>query len=179
MVRTIAIGSTNPAKVRSVRQAVSPVWPQVELTPVAVESGVSDMPASNAEGIQGALQRARLSRQVTDADLGVGLEGAVDDAGEPMYLCNWAAIVDREGRTSVASGGRLPLPNCLAREIRTGAELGPVIDRYSGQADSKQHDGAAGFLTLGSVPRELVFRVAVAFALAPFLRPELYDRATD
>jgi non-canonical (house-cleaning) NTP pyrophosphatase len=34
--------------------------------------------------------------------------------------------------------------------------------------------GATGFLTRGIISRELSFRIAVAFALAPFLHVELY-----
>jgi inosine/xanthosine triphosphatase len=52
--------------------------------------------------------------------------------------------------------------------------LGPIIDRYTGQEHTKQAGGAAGLLTRGLVPRAMSFQVAVAMALAPFLRPELY-----
>jgi len=134
---------------------------------------------SDDEGTRGALLRARRAREALDADLGVGLEGAAHDTPEAMYLTNWVAIVDRNGRSSLANGGRLPLPSAMARELRTGAELGPIIDRYSGQADSKRHDGAAGYLTMGLVPRDQAFRIAVAFALAPFLRPELYASSSN
>lgn len=174
-MRAIAIGSTNRAKVRAVTEAIAQVWPDARLMPVTVPSGVSEMPGSDKEGVQGALQRARAAIELLDADLGIGLEGAVDDAPRGMYVTNWVAIVDREGREIVACGGRLPLPECIAAEIREGAELGPVIDRYTGHTDSSQYSGAAGYLTRGIVPRHMAFKVAVAFALAPYLHPDLYD----
>jgi len=171
----IAIGSTNPAKVEAVRAVVLTVWPEATLQPIAVDSGVRAMPMSDQEGIRGAEQRASRARSQLDADLGIGLEGAVQDTLQGMYITNWVAIIDRNGKKSLASGGRLPLPECIARELRAGAELGPIIDRYTGQTNSKHHLGAAGFLTRGLVPRQMAFQIAVAFALAPFLRPELYE----
>lgn len=175
MPLTIAIGSTNPVKVAAVRGIVSAVWPAARLVPVPVDSGVGKMPMSDEKGKHGALQRARQAQKLTGADVGIGLEGAIHQAPEGMYTTNWVAIIDRDGRTSLANGGRLPLPECIARELRDGEELGPIIDRYSGQLNSKQHQGAAGYLTSGLVPREAAFQIAVAFALAPFLHPELYD----
>lgn len=171
----VAIGSTNPTKVAAVRRAVRRIWPNAVFTPVAVDSGVGEMPLSDAEGKRGAMQRALLARQAADADLGIGMEGAVDEQPEALYLTNWIAVVDRDGRQSLAQGGSLPLPACMASEIRAGAELGPVIDRYSGQANSKEQQGAAGFLTRGIVPRTLTFYVGVGLALAPWLC-DLYRR---
>ena len=74
----------------------------------------------------------------------------------------------------MGNGGWLPLPANVTSELRAGAELGLIIDRLSGQENSKQHQGAAGFFTQGIVARQDAFRIGVAFALAPFLRRALY-----
>jgi inosine/xanthosine triphosphatase len=170
----IAVGSTNPTKVGAVRRMVAQAWPQAEVVALAVASGVGEMPGSDAEGRAGARERANAAQRASGADLAIGLEGAVQDGPEGMVICNWAAVIARDGRESVANGGRLLLPPCIAREIRQGRELGPIMDRYTGEANSKQHQGAAGFLTRGLITREQAFELAVAFALAPFLHPELY-----
>ncbi len=171
----IAVGSTNPVKIEAVRWAVEQAWPGARLLALEVDSGVGAMPHSDAEGKRGALQRARLARQRADADYGLGLEGAVDEDEGCLYVVNWAAVVHRDGRQALGGGGRLPLPEVIARQIRQGAELGPLMDRYTGQEHTKRAGGAAGFLTRGLVPRVLCFQVAVAMALAPFLQPELYQ----
>jgi inosine/xanthosine triphosphatase len=171
----VAIGSTNPSKVEAVRRAVLDAWPQAALVPMAVGSGVSEMPMTDAEGQRGALARALAARLAADADYGLGLEGAVDDGPAGMMLTNWVAAVSRDGRTSLASGGSLPLPEVIAREIRAGGELGPIMDRITGREHTKMQEGAAGYLTRGVVPRVLTFQVGVGLALAPFLRPELYE----
>jgi inosine/xanthosine triphosphatase len=170
----VAIGSTNPAKVEAARRAILAAWPGARLVPLDVGSGVSEMPLTDAEGRRGALARARAARIAADADLGLGLEGAVNDGPEGMMLTNWVAAVARDGRTSLASGGSLRLPEVIALEIRAGGELGPIMDRITGREHTKQQEGAAGYLTRGVIPRVLTFQVGVGLALAPFLRPELY-----
>ncbi|MEN6478509.1 MAG: inosine/xanthosine triphosphatase [Anaerolineales bacterium] len=172
----IAIGSTNRAKVRAVQSAVEAVWFDAELVPVAVPSGVSAMPMTAEEGRRGASERARQALQCTPgAALGIGLEGAVQEEDGTLYLTNWVAVLARDGRHSLATGGSLPLPEIIARELRAGGELGPIMDRLTGEQDTKHGLGAAGILTRGIVPRDLTFRVGVGLALAPFLRPEWYE----
>ncbi|NLX36155.1 MAG: DUF84 family protein [Chloroflexi bacterium] len=174
----IAVGSTNRAKVKAVRNAVEMVWPHAELAPVAAPSGVSEMPMSAAEGQQGAIERARKAlAMMPGAELGIGMEGAAQEDNGVLYLTNWVAVVDLQGRQSLANGGSLPLPESIACELRAGGELGPIMDRLTGQHDTKHGLGAAGILTQGIVPRELTFRVGVGLALAPFVRPDLYSDA--
>jgi len=175
----IAVGSTNPAKVDAVRQAVELVWPACKLLPVAAPSGDSEMPMTDGEGRQGALNRARNALASTGADLAIGMEGAAQDGPDGMMLDNWVAVVDQEGRSSVASGGRLPLPACVADALRSGEELGPLMDRITGTPHSKQLLGASGYLSRGIAPRSLVFRIGVGLALSPFLCPELYGHPQD
>ncbi len=176
-VHAIAIGSANRAKFSAVRDVAQRVWPQATCRSVSVESGVSSMPMTDEKAITGARLRAERALTACDADLGVGLEGSVVEMREGMYLTGWVAIVDRHGRLGLASGARLLLPRAIAAQVRAGEELGPLIDRYSGESDSRQHEGAMGFLTRGLLPRGGSFAAAVACALAPFLRPELYDLA--
>lgn len=177
MPLTVAIGSTNPVKVAAVRNAILPIWPDAQFMTLNVESGVGAMPMSDEAGAQGALQRARLALESVKSDIGVGLEGAVSDSPTGMYMTNWVAIAHRDGRSSCTCGARLLLPERIARELRGGAELGPVMDRITGHHNTKQHLGAAGYLTCGLVPRELNFQITVALALAPFLHPELYGES--
>lgn len=172
----IAIGSTNRAKCAAVESVVSVVWPEAQLVPMDASSGVSAMPMSAAEGRRGALQRARGALESAPAaELAIGLEGAAQQEDGVLYLTNWVAVVDCTGRASLANGGSLPLPERIARELFAGGELGPIMDRLTGEHDTKQGLGAAGYLTRGVVPRSLTFHVGVGLALAPFLWPELYD----
>ncbi len=173
----IAVGSANPVKVEAVRTMAQRVWPEAEVVAVAVPSGVSAMPMSDAEALTGARNRARAARQAAAADLGVGLEGGVNVEPFGLALHGWVVITDGNGREGIGGGARLPLPQAIAQRVLAGEELGNVMDDVLNDHNVKQKGGAVGALTAGLVMRQETFAVAVAYALSPFIVPELHDAA--
>ena len=174
-VRAIAVGSTNPVKIGAVRAVLAPLAPDATIAGVAVPSTVPDQPFGDDETIRGALARADAARMALHAQLGDGIEGggvAADDGS--MRTCAWAAIVDGDGRRGVGGSLAMPLPLEVARMIRDGMELGHAMGRLVGMRDTKRGAGAVGILTAGLVDRQRAYEVLVSYALAPFLRPELY-----
>ncbi|MBK8429805.1 MAG: inosine/xanthosine triphosphatase [Chloroflexi bacterium] len=165
----LAIGSPNPVKLAAVRQVVAQVWPTAELVGLDVPSGVSAMPFGADECLAGARNRARAAREVLDGDMGLGLEGGVEESAVGLLLGGWVVVVHRDGRESAANTARIPLPPAIAERVRAGAELGPLMDELVGEQNTKQKGGAVEILTHGLVNRRDVFATAVAFALAPFL----------
>ncbi len=174
----IAVGSTNPVKVAAVRQVAQQQWPEAVVIPVDVATGVSDMPMSDAESLAGAQNRARAALTLTQADLGVGLEGGVNPEAIGLVLHGWVVVVDGNGRTGIGGAGRLPLPEAIARRVLAGEELGPVMDDVLGQTEVRKRGGAIGALTAGLVLREEAFAQGVAYALAPFVAPQLYGNGS-
>jgi non-canonical (house-cleaning) NTP pyrophosphatase len=100
-VKKIAVGSTNPAKLSSVKQAalaLFPDSPNAEIVGFKVPSGVSDQPMSDDECIRGAITRAKNALEASgsdDTDFGVGLEGGVHQINEKWFECGWIAVVDK------------------------------------------------------------------------------------
>jgi inosine/xanthosine triphosphatase len=174
IVKSVAVGSTNPVKIAAVRAIVEQVWPEVAVLAVDTNSGISAMPMSDAECLTGARNRALAAREALAADLGVGLEGGVNPEPAGLMLLGWVAIVDSFGREGVAATARLPLPSAIARRVNGGEELGLVMGELLGQDNVKQKGGAVGALTAGLIPRQEAFAIAVAYALAPFVSPEFY-----
>jgi inosine/xanthosine triphosphatase len=170
----IAVGSTNPVKVTAVRKITSRIWADAEIIPISVPSGVSDMPMTDEETVTGARNRAFAARDALDADFGVGLEGGVHPEPFGLTLHGWVVVVDGNGRMGIGGGGRLPLPDHIAQKVLAGTELGQVMDDLLGDHNSKQKGGAVGALTNGLILREETFALAVAYALAPFVSPNLY-----
>ena len=171
---TIAVGSTNPAKLHAVQQVVERVWPAAPLHGVSVSTGVSAMPFSDAECIAGARQRAQAARMALDSTLGIGLEGGVNEEPYGLMLLGWVVVLHADGREGLAATARLPLPPRIADPLRAGAELGPLMDALLDQELSNHRGGAIGALTAGLVPRQDAFAVAVAYALSPFVAPQFY-----
>lgn len=174
MIRSIAIGSLNPIKIKAVQTAVTYYYPQANILSAHVPSGVSDMPLSDEEIIQGARGRATAVQQLLQTEYGIGLEGGVHQDPFGWILTGWAVIVDANGRESIGAGGRLPLPAHLIPPLLEGEELGTLIDKLTEQNNTKQKGGAVELLTSGFMNRQQAFETAVTFALAPFVAKTLY-----
>ena len=175
LVKSVAVGSTNPVKIGAVRAVIAQIAPGARVEGVSVPSGVSDQPIGDDETIRGALARATAAREALGTDLGVGIEGGVVEQGDgTMRTCAWAAIVDASGRQGVGGSLAMPLPNAVADMIRQGRELGHAMDALIGEHDTKRGRGAVGILTAGLVDRQRAYEVLVSYALAPFLTAELY-----
>lgn len=163
----IAVGSTNPVKVAAVEQRLERFGPTV--TPVAVDSGVSEQPRSIEETVTGAENRARRALEATDAKYGVGLEGGVArlEGAPGLWLIMWAAVTDGN-RLERGGGPTLQLPTEVARKVENGAELGPVMDARHDADGIAEREGAAGVLTTGLTNRTRALGEAVACAFGPF-----------
>jgi inosine/xanthosine triphosphatase len=151
----VAIGSNNPAKISAVRQGFKDY--SCTFIPVAVSSGVSDQPFSDDETIRGAVNRAISAAAEAGADIGVGLEGGVQQTEHGLFLCNWGALVLKGSQPIIAGGARIPLPQVIAGRLISGEELGPVMDDYARKQNVRKKEGAVGVFTNGKVDRAEMF----------------------
>jgi inosine/xanthosine triphosphatase len=174
----ILVASTRPAKVDAVRAAVEQVaavdsrFKSAAIESLEVGAVAPAMPMSDRETLDGARARAAAAaRSAVSPFLAIGLEGGL--SCEPLEtLTSWAAVTDGV-RWGYGSGGRIVLPDAIAREVRGGRELGDVIDAAAGTA-IRGTRGAWGLLTLDLVGRRDAFVTATLAALAPFYNPSLY-----
>ena len=176
---TILIGSTRPAKVEGVREAlailatIDPAFARAaiqvhDLTPIAPR-----MPMSVHEILDGARRRAESMfldiQDPREPTFAVGLEGGLAPAptGEHCWsLQTWAAVFD--GRHwGYGSGPAIVLPSGVSDRVAAGEELGDVIDELAA-ANVRGTRGAWGVLTLDLIGRRDGFRLAVIAAFARF-----------
>jgi len=172
----IAVGSKNPSKIESAKSAFSKVFGDCTVVGVSVSSGVPDMPMSFAETVEGAKNRARAALEKSGADFGVGLEGGFDKRDLGTFLVGFAAVVDKNGKWGYGGRGGFQVPESVVREVKSGKELGIVMDEITGKENVKHHEGAIGFFSKGLISRAESFETAVIHALIPFMRSEMYDR---
>ncbi|WP_019584774.1 DUF84 family protein [Deinococcus apachensis] len=100
----------------------------------------------------------------------MGLEGGVLLAGAEGRLFGIVAVAHaRNGqvRVEVSRTADLRLPPAVTDRVRTGEELGVVMDELLGVTDIKRGVGSVGAVTGGLVTRADVWRQAVALAAAP------------
>jgi len=177
-MKTIVLASANPVKVQATLNGFRRMFPdeKFQMKAVSASSGVKSQPLSDAETLQGALNRARnAARLIPSADYWVGIEGGVEDTDGEMAAFAWVVVCSQEqvgkGRT-----GTFFLPVQVADLIRQGKELGEADDLVFNRSNSKQDNGAVGLLTGNVIDRAQLYEQAVILALAPFKNTELYSR---
>ncbi|KMK77801.1 DUF84 family protein [Alkalihalobacillus pseudalcaliphilus] len=151
----IAVGTKNPAKVHAVQELFLKMNAGVQS--VEVPSGVSSQPFSDEETVEGAVNRAKAALQITESDLGFGLEGGVTETTGGLMLCNWGALVNKQGQVWLASGAKILLPFDVARSLREGRELGDIMAELTADHDIRKKEGAIGVFTAGRITRKQMF----------------------
>lgn len=165
----VSIGTTNKAKVKAIENVVKEYFKEVTFEQFKVPSDVSEQPFSTEETRQGAINRAINTLKVSQGDLNFGLEGGVCEIDGIMYCCNWGAVALKDGTILTAAGAQFPLPEEIANELRTGKELGPVMDYYTKQQDTRSGSGAIGVFTAGLVDRAEMFEHIVKILIGQYL----------
>ena len=66
------------------------------------------------------------------------------------------------------------LPLEIIQELKSGLELGEVIDTLTNQKNSKQKGGAIGYFTQNVMTRQILYESGIIVALVPFLNEKLY-----
>ncbi|MDY6773811.1 MAG: inosine/xanthosine triphosphatase [Candidatus Nanohaloarchaea archaeon] len=162
----LGVGSTNPVKSRAVEEAGEELFGAVEVERLDVDSGVSEMPTSWDEGVEGAYNRANSAMESGDYSLAFGLEGYTIDTERGMFLSNWCVILDPEGTRGDGGGATVRLPDTVADRIRDGEELGPVMDEELDREDVNEKEGTIGVLTGGRITRQEAFEDSIFMSLA-------------
>lgn len=147
----IIVGSTNQVKVNAIKN----IFANYMVKGIAVSSKVRDQPISDEETIKGALNRAYGSKRF--GDIGIGLEGGVQQTSYGMLVVSYGALVDNNNKVFIAGGTRLLLPNEVSKGIYLGKELGDIMDQYANKRNVKHDEGAVGIFTNNLVKRQEIF----------------------
>lgn len=151
----VIIGSKNPAKIAAVKNGFSQL--EAEFIALDIPSGVSAQPFSDEETIKGAVNRAMGALKEGSGDIGIGLEGGVQETSAGLFICNWGALAAKNMKPIIAGGARILLPEEIAARLRAGEELGPVMETFAKQKNVRHHEGAIGIFTNGMVNRVDMF----------------------
>lgn len=130
-------------------------------------AGATDGTSAEATGGASAETTDEASAEVADEAVAGAGDAAPESAGGDLSLLVWAAVTDGT-EVGVATGPSFPLPPAVARRVRDGEELGPVVDDLLDESGVARGRGTAGVVTGGRVDRRDALRTAVAGALAPF-----------
>ncbi|MBI3495369.1 inosine/xanthosine triphosphatase [Candidatus Berkelbacteria bacterium] len=172
----VAVGSTSPVKIKAVKLAFHEAFGTIEVIAVETDSCVRPQPITRAEALTGATNRAKAALKQAQADFGVGIEGGVYRSRGLYFTAAPVVIIAKDGKIGVSASSPLELPPIVARKVKRGGEVGPIMDELLGIADTKKKFGIIGYLTNGMVLRHIAYATAIKVALAKFVQPEFYKR---
>ena len=173
----IAVASKNPVKAGAIEDAFKLHFPgeRFEIEKLSAESGVPDQPMSDDETQRGAANRlASIRAQRPNAEVWAALEGGIEDGPRGMHAFAWI-IVETSNHRGAARTATFPLPECVARLVRAGTELGHVNDEVFGRENSKQKEGAIGILSGGLIDRRQLYAHAAILAMVPIKQAKLFS----
>lgn len=171
----VAVGSTNPTKIKPVEEIFSLHFKKVKVVGISVDSGVSEMPMSNDEAFKGALNRAKNALKKTKgATYGVGIEGGIHKYPYGHFENQMVVIVDKTGNIGIGASAGLIVPTKIMKKVSGGRTLEQAIDETLGTNKIGEGIGMFGILTKGVVTRAEGIKHGVAFALGRFLHKNLY-----
>ena len=123
--QTLVVASQNPVKIEATRRGFARMFPRraLHLHPVEVSSDVRPQPLSDAETLQGALNRVQhAAHLVPQADYWVGIEGGVEERQGSMQAFAWV-VVSAPPLLGKSRTGTFSVPEEVAALVRQGYEL--------------------------------------------------------
>jgi inosine/xanthosine triphosphatase len=167
----IAVGSTNPVKVKAAGNVFKRVFGDTIAEGIEVGSGVPSQPFG-METVRGAINRAKAAYSKV-YDYGVGIEAGLFEVEGFMLDLQYCAIYDGQWLT-LGCGSGFEYPPTVLSEVLTGKEVGEVMSRVAGVDDLGKKSGAIGFLSNGMLDRTALTEQSVFMALIPRINKKLY-----
>ena len=178
----VRVGSLNAAKLEAARRGLAPFFEDVQVEPLAVDSGVPDQPLGFEEILAGARARARQGFGSGAYDLGVGIEdGLIPVSGTSTGHMNVGCCVLFDGEEeSVGLSAGFEYPSACVESatgpsrVPVGESFTEVFQRPPGWSDPGPGAGNIGQLTGGALTRADYGAQAVTCAFVRRLHPVLY-----
>lgn len=174
----ILVGSKNPVKIASVEEAFKNYFSNVATIGFEVESGVANQPFGD-ETFVGAKNRAMLLKEINEeqnlnSDFFVGIEGGVTKTFDKWFAFGCMCVIDKEGDCGFGLSPHFELPASIVEELKSGIELGDVMDKIQNQENTKQKHGAIGYFTNGIMNRKELYIEGLKVAVVPFLHKRMF-----
>jgi len=168
-LRVVSVGSTNPIKVSAVEKALEKTVGNMLVTPVDIESGVSNQPKGFEETFKGAYNRAKGAFEKVNSVYGIGIEAGMVELGEKkldIHIC----VVYNGLDYSVGTSQAFQIPKEISDKIAEGFECGSVAEETYGIKDIGQKNGLIGVITDDNILREELCINSVVMAMIPKFR---------
>jgi inosine/xanthosine triphosphatase len=173
-----AIGTTNPVKIESVKEALIKVYKdnkKFEIFFNNSDSEISSLPKSDKECIVGARNRSlNILKIFPDVDYGVGIEGGLDINDNGVFLITWIVIINKYKEEGIGCGPKICLPKKAANLVFKDNKLTDIMQLYINDKNIKTNIGADGILSNNFVDRKESTKIAFLCAFSKFINTKCY-----
>lgn len=175
----ILVGSKNPVKIEAVREAFKKYFNEIETVGFDVDSKVPNQPFED-ETFFGAENRTFELKKINEqqnlnADYFIGIEGGISNNFNRWFAYGAVCIMNPEGKKGFGTSAHFELPEKVIKEIKSGKELGHVMDEIQNIQNTKQKKGAIGYFTNDKLTRKDLYIPGIITALIPFLHKEHFN----
>ena len=167
-MRIVAVGSTNPAKIKGIERAFRHYIREFKLIGMSVGNCVGPQPWEYKEIFRGARCRAINSiRKIKGADYGVGLEAGIVRHEDRYYILQVCCVISSNGDSAFGLSPGFEAPTEVIEPIVEGisSELEKAVETLTNVERVGEKGGLIGIMSKGIVKREDLSYYATLMAL--------------
>lgn len=165
----IVVCSKNKAKNNAVENVVKDFIQDYEIISLNTNSGVSETPMSQEEGIEGCINRIEdAKKQVSDANIYIAMEGILNKVYDEYFLCGWTVIYDKDtDKYTYGCSSQIQVPKVIIEKLTSDVRLSDIVANYYGSTEEEVRNyGTNGILTNGCYTRTDEFTDSVLCAMS-------------
>ncbi len=167
--KIIIICSKNKAKNDAVSSVMQQYFEDMEILSLQTNSGVSETPVGDEEGITGCMNRIKDAlNQNENGNLYVAMEGILSETTYGTFLCGWTVIYNKnENEYYYGCSSKVKVPNEIIEKTDKNKRLSDVVAEFVGSTgDEVSLIGTNGMLTNGAYTRTDEFMDSVLCAIS-------------
>lgn len=152
----IIVCSKNKAKNDAVKSVMKRYFRNFEIKSLETDSGVSETPVGDEEGITGCLNRIQdAMKQDKNGNLYVAMEGILTETTHGTFLCGWTVIYNKEkNEFYYGCSAKVKVPDEIIKRTSKSNRLSDVVAEFvGGSGDEISKIGTNGLLTNGVYTR--------------------------
>lgn len=165
----IVVCSKNKAKNDAVESVMKQYFKKFEIKSLETNSGVSETPVGDEEGLTGCFNRIKDAiNQEGAADLYVAMEGILSETSHGTFLCGWTVIYNRaEDEYYYGCSAKIKVPDEIIENTSKSQRLSDVVAEFVGSTgDEISKVGTNGVLTHGAYTRTDEFIDSIKCAIS-------------
>ncbi len=167
--KKIVICSKNKAKNTAVENVIKEFIENYELYSIDTNSGVSETPIGDEEGIKGCINRIKDAKEkATGANLYIAMEGILTKTYDETFLCGWTIIYNNDTDEYLyGCSAKINVPKDIIKNLSKDERLSYVVANYMGSTEEEiRNYGTNGMLTHGAYTRTDEFTDSVLCAIS-------------